>query len=227
MKTTKSQLNMHYGACPKKLEARYQTIIKAYREHYRENSIPRHTQYWSICGKCSDTLGTMDNNCEPDQLVKAGLIKPNQFYGVEISPEIYQLNKACSKDMNWFLGDFYEQIVEYSNHHKFNPAIVNVDMLLMPKCGVEYLSKIMHFLTAFRGNVMLVGNFIMKTRQHVSVAKDIIRGLEREPCFQDAMNRGKWKVHKDIYLYSGTGKTRTKMGTIILYKAKRAVNCGF
>lgn len=208
---------MHYEACPKKLEARNQTIIQSYRDIFHKNSIPNNKQYWAICGKCSYMKGKLAENCEPDQLIKAKLIKPHQFHGVEICPEIYKANKNSNKQINWYLGDFYESMVEYSNHNEFKPAIVNVDMLLMPKCGAEYLSKIMHFLTPIK-NVMIVGNFIMKTRQHVATIKDMIKRLEKEPCFQASMNGENWKIKRQYYLYNGTGKTRTKMGTIILYK---------
>jgi hypothetical protein len=219
MNSTPSQLKMHYGACPKKLEARFQTIISTYRNHYKKNSIPKGTQYWSICGRCSYKIGQIEENCEPDQLIKAQFIKPEQFYGVEINPEIHEFNKNSDSKMYWFLGDFYEQMVEFSNHNKFNPSIVNADMLLMPKCGVEYLSKIMHFLTSIKTvPIMLVGNFIMKTRQHVASPIDIVRGLEKEPLFQDSMNSKKWQIHPMFYTYNGTGKTRTKMGTVILFK---------
>lgn len=218
MKSSKSQHQMHYGACPKKREARYQTIIKVYQKHYKNNSIPDNSQYWSVCGKCSHEIGKIDINCEPDQLIKYGLIKPYQFYGVEIDSEIHKFNKECDKNINWLLGDFYEKMIEYSNHHNFNPAIVNLDTLLMPKNGGRYLAKIMYFLTTSCKETMLVCNLIMKTRRHVATVKDIVSSLENESCFQGAMNIGKWNMYKNIYIYNGTGNTKTKMGSIILFK---------
>ena len=223
MNTSESQLKMHYGACPKKLEARFQTIIKTYKEHYNINHIPKDKQYWSICGRCSYQMNQLEPYCEPDQLVKEKLITPQQFFGVEICEEIFNFNNS-NKDFNWFLGDFYETIVEYANNNEFKPAIVNVDMLLMPKFGVEYLSRIMHFLDSIKEtNIMLIGNFIMKSRHQVAKKEDIMNGLQKEAMFQDAMSNGNWNIHNDFYLYNGTGKTRTKMGTVILFKAKEKV----
>lgn len=220
MKSSASQLKINYGACPKKLEARRQTIIKTYRDYYGIQSIPKNKQYWSICGRCSYTSGKLEHGCEPDQLVQDGLIKPIQFFGIEINPEIHEYNTMSNSEMHWLLGDFYEQMVEYSNHNLFNPAIVNADMLFMPKFGVEYLSRTMHFLTTITtaNQVMLVGNFILHTRNHVSKKEDIISGMEKEPLFQASMNGGKWNIHNQFYRYNGTGNTRTKMGTIILFK---------
>ena len=160
----------------------------------------------------------MENNCEPDQLIKNNLIKPHQFFGVEINPEIYAANKNI-KNINWIHGDFYEQMVEYSNNNTFNPAIINADMLLMPKCGVEYLAKIMCLVTSLNiKEVMIVANFILKTRQHVSSKEEIIRRLEKEPMFQAACYNTKWNIYDNCYQYNGTGKTRTKMGSLILSK---------
>lgn len=218
MNSSPSQLNMHYGACPKKLEARFQTIIKSYRDHYKIQSIPKNTQYWSICGRCSYEMGKMEENCEPDQLIKSKLIQPNQFYGIEINPDIYQFNMASNNKIHWFLGDFYDQMVEYSNHNNFNPSIVNADMLLMPKYGAEYFSRIMHFLTTSTKKVMLVGNFIAEHRHFRFGIKDIVSGLQKESCFQFSMYNGDWKFNSEYYWYNGTGKTTTKMLTLIIHK---------
>ena len=133
MKSTPSQLNMHYEICPKKLEARHQTIVETYKEIFNKTSIPANKQYWAICGRCSYEKGIMAEGCEPDQLIKAKLIKPNQFYGIEICPAIQGFNKKPNKSINWYLGDCHETRVEYCNHHKYDHAIVTVDIRLMPK----------------------------------------------------------------------------------------------
>jgi len=220
MNSTPSQLNMHYGACPKKIESRHQTIIKTYREHYDIQSIPKNKQYWTICGRCSYAKNQLEDNCEPDQIIKSNLVKPSQFHGIEISEEIYKWNKQANKQIHWHLGDFYETMVEYSNHNVFNPAIVNSDMLLMPKYGTQYLSKVMQFLTTASKEVMLVGNFVTEHRHFRADINDIMRGLQEEPSFQFAFDKGNWKIHNKYYWYKGTGKNHTRMTTIILFKNK-------
>jgi len=218
MNSSLSQLNMHYGACPKKLESRFQTIIQTYRKKYNRQSIEEDSQYWTICGRCSYQPNELEHNCEPDQIIKYGLTKPTQIHGVEISKEIYEWNIQSNHGINWYLGDFYETMVEHSNHKYFNPAIVNADMLLMPTLGVQYLSKIMHFLTTIpTKEIMLVGNFVTEHRHFRTGIKDIISGLQKEPCFQFAMNNGKWKFNDKYYWYNGTGKTTTKMTTVIMF----------
>jgi len=218
MNTSKSQLQMHYGACPKKIESRHQTIINTYCKHYNATLLPLNAQYWSICGRCSYKKNHLENNCEPDQLIKANLITPNQFHGIEIDKKIYKWNKQSNKNINWYLGDFYETMVIYSNHHNFNPSIVNADMLLMPKFGAQYFSKVMQFLTTSAKQVMLVGNFVAEHRHFRTKIEDIMNNLEKEPRFQFSIHNGNWKFNKDYYWYNGTGKTTTKMTTIILFK---------
>ena len=218
MNSSPSQLNMHYGACLKKAESRLQTIIKAYQGHCKKASIPANSQYWSICGRCSYENGKLEIGCEPDQIIKSKLIQPCQFHGVEIDKEIYNWNKRADKRINWHCGDFYETMVEYTNHNKFNPAIVNADMIVMSKYGSQYLSKIMQFLTTSAKEVMLVGNFVTSQRYFREDINDIKKALSNEPGYQFSMNNGKWRLNKEYYWYNGTGKTRTKMTTIILFK---------
>jgi len=218
MNSSPSQLNMHYGACPKKAESRFQTIIKTYRKHYKRDAILANAQYWSICGRCSYETGKLEKRCEPDQVIEAKLITPNQFHGVEINDEIYEFNKKADKRIHWYLGDFYEVMVKCSNQDKFNPAIVNTDMLLMPSFGVQYLSRIMQFLTTSAKEVMLIGNFVTEYRHFRKGIEDIKNGLQKEPCYQFSMNNAKWDFNKEYYWYNGTGKTRTKMTTIIMWK---------
>ena len=218
MNTSPSQLTKHYGACPKKIASRQQTIINIYRNRYNLQSIPEDKQYWTICGRCSYEYGKLEEHCEPDQIISSGLVKPNQFHGIEISQEIYDWNAKANKDINWHLGDFYETMVEYSNHNYFNPAIINADMLLMPKNGAQYLSKILSFIDTKVKDVMVVANYVAECRHLRSNMDDIVSNIEKEPSFQLAFNNGNWSIHDEYYWYNGTGKTSTKMITVIFFK---------
>jgi len=210
---------MHYGACPKKIESREQTIINTYRKHYKRDSIPNNTQYWTICGRCSYQPNQLEQNCEPDQIIKSKLANPDQIHGVEIDPEIYKYNINSGINVNWYLGDFYETMVEFANNNNFNPAIINADLLHMPDHAATYLSKIMQFLSHFDGQTMIVCNMVKCIcNSRNSDINDMIYGLEKEPCFQNAFSKAKWSFHNEYYWYNGTGKTTTKMMTLIMFK---------
>ena len=111
-------------------------------------------------------------------------------------------------------------MAEYSNKHEFNPAIVNVDMVYMPKRGSSYFAKILQLLTTAKEakEVILVGNFVMESRHWRSSIDDIIDGLEKQPCFQFSMHNGNWELGDQYYTYLGTGGDSTTMSTIIYHK---------
>jgi len=215
---------MHYGDCPKKIEARNQTIIGAYESHYGRDQIPGDSQYWTICGRCSYEDGILEQNCELDQVAASGIASFDQMHGVEIDPEIFECNRKVNNGVNWHLGDFYETMVEYSNSNEFKPAIINVDMLLMPKHAASYFSKILMFLSNFDHETMLIANFILEHRHLRSKTVDFVRNLESAACFQCAMQRSRWSFHNEYYWYNGTGKTTTKMSGLIFLKGRSIVN---
>ena len=212
-----SQHNLPYTSCPKKIASRVATTLSVYRSHFGHR-IPADRQYWAMCGRCSHEKGILDPHSEPQQMIDAGLISPNQFHGVEFDPTIYTFNKESSREINWHLGDFYETMVEYSNSHNFRPAIVNADMIVMPKFGSQYLSRIMQFLTPIEGPTMLLGNFVTEYRHRKTSIADIVSEMERQPSYQLAMNSGRWHWHDLSYWYRGTGRSGTKMNTVILFK---------
>ena len=220
MKSSEIQERKHYGNCPKKRESREETIIDAWRNKTGLERLPDDAQYWTICGKCSyeENVGELEPNCEPDQIIKSGLALPSQIHGIELEEKIYRCNVTVKNGINWHLGDFYETIVEYANDNSFNPAIVNADMLLMPDNAARYLAKIMRFLSHNDSEVMLVSNMVEEVRHLRSTVDDFIGSLEKEPNFQYAIDMANWEFVPNYYWYNGTGKTTTKMMTVILFK---------
>ena len=71
----------------KKLTAREETIIKYYRRVFHE-SLPKEKQYWSMCAQCAQN-GKLIPGTELDQVLKEGLITPDQFHGVDIDKKKY------------------------------------------------------------------------------------------------------------------------------------------
>ena len=211
------KLNQKKWSCPKKLKAREETVISFYRNNYGQ-SVPKDKQYWTISGQCAEADGTIIKNCELDHLVKEELIVPEQFHSAEIVPEIFAANAKIPK-AHWHQGDFYDMMVQASNEDKFNPAIVNFDSLWMPENGTEYLAKILAFLTSLEiMSVMVVGNFILRTRHYASSNDEAIRFLSGLPQFRYAMSRNHWEIYDQGYTYNGTGGNRTVMGTIVIMR---------
>lgn len=185
--------------CPKKKQARLDTIIV-------QGKIAN--QYWSMAGLCS-TPG-----CEVDQILQAKIIKPEQFHGVEIVKNIYDANVEAWPDLAWHHGDFLQTMKTFPG---FNPGLVNADLLQMADTAADYIARILYLLLPF--DAILVANFVMEHRGHISTPDQVIKKLESCQQFRYAMRNG-WTFDERCYLYDGTGnKTRTVMGTFIFQAA--------
>jgi len=210
-------------SCPKKLEARRQTIIEPYKDIFGE-SIPADKQYWAMCGQCS-IGGKPLEDCEIDQVSKAGLITPDQFHGVEINPAIHKLNEQGWPDANWYCGDFYGQMKEACADENFNPAIVNADLISMPDRGVGYFADIMSFLSSVVDETMLVANMVMEYKRFPDRNRDmefVMQQLNKQDQFQKALKNKNWTLYKkQYYAYNGTGEeSKSVMGSLIFYFKK-------
>lgn len=208
-----------YNACPKKIQARHQTIIEAYR-HLFGKKLPEAKQYWTLCSRQVDDEGNILDGSELEQVSAAGLIKESQFYGVDIEPNVIEMNSKHIPGAHWFCGNLYTIL---SKANSFDPAIVNCDLIAGPKRGAFLVGNTLALLTRRKvKNVMVVVNFILKSRFNPDVGIEaIVEQLNKTTNFRFAFSEGGWKIYKSnkIYCYEGTGKkSTTKMGSIIFYR---------
>jgi hypothetical protein len=199
----------------KKTDARSETIIKQYRQHFGY-TIPRNQQYWSICGLCVTDDGSLISMSEPSQLIQSNLIVPEQFHGVDRSGYVFQKNKQY-RQSRWYNEDFLVAMYEANNEDNFHPAVVNVDTKLMPEKGTALLARIMAFLSDLdlEHGVLVVGNFILRNRHMEVPASDIGSRLSERPQFETAVRSKEWSWDDQCFVYYGTRSNRTKMGSKI------------
>jgi len=202
--------------CPKKIEAREQSIILSYREFFNRQSIPKDKQYWTMCGSYDDHKGSPIKG-EFHQLEKAGLISSNQFHAVDINLTIIEQNKKHYPKLNWYQGDFLKKMKNQCISGSFNPAIVNCDNVRLIGQGVPYLVSLLMFLEHNSDNVMVVSNLMLNHPYHKSIissGNDIIHKLIEFYNYSE-----KWKLFPYYYKYKGTGtKAKTWMGTLLFIK---------
>lgn len=197
----------------RKLDSRYNTIIKYYRDKYKQ-SLPIDKQYYSICAQCSDEEGNIIEGCELHQLLDSSFIAAEQFHGIDIDPEVYNLNTKNTSGAHWYNGSLIDVIAVQAAKLNFNPGVINIDTLNMPKRGVKLLADLL-FLTRNIPECMYVGNFILFTRGKYSAPEEIINCLNKE----DVMKYVDIEWDGTCYLYGGSfGDKKTLMGTIILYR---------
>jgi hypothetical protein len=207
--------------CPKKIKARSETIIDAYRSHYGRESIPTGSQYWTMCGRCSHGDGVLGKNVEPDQIIKSNLAKPEQIHGVEIDLDVFNGNKSIKCGITWHCGDFLETMKSYKEKGNFKPAIVNADLVVMHKKASSYIAGIMRVLASVPGDILLISNIVLQYRSHESSIYEMVEALNKHRSCMFALDVANWSQWANHYEYNGTGKTRTKMGTIILAKSNK------
>lgn len=216
------KINQKDWSCPKKQNARNETIIAAYRKHFG-HSIPGNKQYWTMCGQCSSPAGNPLMGCEPIQVINEGLIKPEQFIGVELNPDIHKLNVQAMPELCFINDDFYSAMVKSHVDGHFNPGIVNADLPRTPDGGGSYISKILAFLSDATDDVLLIANLILRMKYYtVKDGNYVVKKLNKYPPFRYAMSKGNWTLINQFYEYNGAGQTgsRTYMGSFIFVKGK-------
>lgn len=214
------KINQKDWSCPKKQKSRLDTIIEQYRLQFGY-SIPLDKQYWTMCGQCSTSESKPLSGCEPVQMIESELIKPKQFHGVEINPDIHQLNVQSFPELNFINNDFYRAISDAINQGDFNPAVVNADFPASPDGAVAYIAKLMALLTAKASDFLLVVNLILRMRYYTRKdGSHLINLLSKYPQFRYAWNDGSWKMSDHYYEYNGAGETgsRIYMGSFIFIR---------
>jgi len=206
----------------KKIIAREETIINQYRKIYNRQSIPQDKQYWTMCGNLSDNNNNLNQDSEYSQIIREGLITPNQFRGVEIDDTIYNRNKIVLPNIEIYKDDFFKTLNRQANQNQFNPAIVNADLINMPEIGAIYISKIIALLSMMPGEIMLVANlvldspYISPTRKKQDIDRFLIN-LKNQHKFNAFKHH--WNFNNECYKYAGNREhSRTSMGSYIFWK---------
>ena len=209
-------LTMNWGLGEKK-RARENTIIKPYRDKYGW-VVPRGFQYWTLCGLCAEDK-KMVPGCELDHMVSAGIIEPEQFFGVEVKKSIYDRNKHI-KGPHWFHNDINQEIINYNVVGNFKPSIVNLDMTSYPNNCCQKFGAIMLTISRLKHPVMLVGNFVLKAWMHDRKDPNfIVDELNDKAQVKEALSIADWEYDQRCYEYRGaSGRGTSVLGTIILHK---------
>jgi len=206
-----------YNGCPKKMQARHDTIIQPYRKLF-SHSLPHNKQYWTMCATHYDENYNLLNGSELYQMLNTGLITQEQFHGVDFKPEIIEGNKKAVPDAHWHCGDFYKTLIKAKNNNDFNPGIVFCDHVKMPESGgADYAAKILALL-ADTEKVILTVNLVVRARHNFSSRQKMYDTIQKTPQFSYAWERG-WRIYQQekVYGYRGTGANYTDLASIVFY----------
>lgn len=186
-------------------------MFRLYRQITGQNSIPRTDQYWCLAGKLVDKNGTLQPLCEPLQAIRAGLIQPEQYFGVEIDPVRAAANRT-QKDQPLQLieGDIVTAIRGHIREKTFRGALLNLDTAHEPKEAVKLLARVYRELKAYEGPppVMFLNLLITRWYQAKQYSDAIvIDQIQKQPHLADESRRGMlatgWKIACETHEYFG------------------------
>lgn len=218
--------NRTYQSCPKKEQAREETIMKVYKRYFHD-SLPYDKQYWSMCSGHTNDDGSFSYGSELGQLLRNNFVVPEQFYGVDIVDSIIEKNRLALPSANWLHGDFLQSMRKQYVENIFNPGIINADFISMNKKSSKITASIIEFLSHIGcRNVMVVAN-VMYTNPYSGrrvnlddvEVNELLKSYKKYSEFRYGWSLGGWNFHPMVYSYEGTGeKSNTIMSSIIFYR---------
>jgi hypothetical protein len=200
----------------RKIKART-TIITICKTLLGYDCIPFDKQYITVCGKCTDANGNFLNECEPDQLIKDGFIRPEQYVGIDVNRQYIQDNYNARKDLKWICSDFNEAINEMVCKDEYRAEIINFDWVQMPDEGTKALSTLLALISGTNTKIVIANFMLNNPHSKLEVESDrVVNELVNNDLYLYAARKDKWTYYPEAYLYSINMKTL--METIILHK---------
>lgn len=199
-----------------KTAARHDTIVYPYFKLFGK-PVPENEQYWTFAGNCADNNGNLNEESEPVQMVECGLIKPEQFFGVDISESVIETNRKLLPRYNWFNGRL-SQIAK--KQKDFNPAIINIDHhKMIGRASSDLFSMISLLTTATKTGILVIFNVLTQNPYNGKADTDanIMTTLHRNRHFQNFIKEFRL-FERGAYNYGGTGLGRKNFRTFIFYK---------
>jgi len=198
--------------------SRFITIVNPYRMIFERDSIPEDGQYWSMCGAHSKNNKPIKG--EFGYITEKGLIRPDQYFGVDREEIIINENRNFYPNVNWINGDFIEELEKVViNNPKI--SIINYDGVMQPKNSTQYLKKIMTLVDYnVECELMLISNFILvnpysKSEKLKYSISDVLTELKKLYWIPDH-----WHLYPESYQYS---HSQAVMGIIIFVKEKHDI----
>lgn len=195
-----------YTQSGNKMRARAENVA-LYRRLTGLRAIPEDRGYWTLCN-----LQPPEKGSEIVQLVKAGLIKPSQFHGVDWDSAIIAQNKVWHPEAHWFSGDWLEVLESIIG---FKPGLIYLDSTAFADNHRASEMTVKTMMRCPTGTVLIVN--VMMNDPRSSRPEFSGDGLFTEISKQVPLSELKrWDQTVKNYKY---GTTRyTKMGSFAFYK---------
>lgn len=153
-----------YEGDPNKKEAQ-QLIVDCWNAFSGRSSIPKDSQYWTLCGPLSHN-GSLRQGSEL-RLEKKGLFAPKQFIGCEMLKAVHAANLRVVSDSYDSLnrpileeGNIIDTLQRYQNEGNLRASLVNLDTISELVAATWLLWKTLNILNQIDGPTMVIWNFI-------------------------------------------------------------------
>ena len=187
-----------YDLLAYKIQAR-EYLAQFYKTETRQDSIPPLKQYWTLCSR-----QTRRSHSEINQMVSLGLIRKDQFYGVDHSVTNIKKNKISHPEAHWFYGDWDKVLKRHLDI--FDPAIVYLDSTSMPKTN-HLIQMVLNIMLYSRVDTMVFVNVMLNNPRDPKIVfteSDFINELNSKTYVQFI---NKWKFYGKAIIYCATGQT--------------------
>ena len=217
-----------YGACKRKLQAREETVIQAYRTLTGRESLPDDQEYWTLCGPLVDRYGAFSETSDLGHVLSSGIVRrASKAHGVERSLTTHENNfKAVEEHFprgyrpHLHHGDLIEVMKEASASGYLNPGLVNLDTIHEPERASRLLGEVLNILNYLPGRKLVVLNTIVeqKVRGRRFTRQQLEEKILENPFCLKCVDEYSWHTFQADYAYGGTGgRSRTTMLTTWYY----------
>lgn len=195
--------------------------------------LPSHLQWWSMCGQCADEFGDWRGS-EVHQLVASEFLSQNQFWGVELNPEIAAHNRMSIPQSYWRCGDICDVMQTASvkmtvgGRSAWRPGVINLDTTMFPAKASALLARTMlHVSETVPHEVLVILNMVVRHKTSVGTTADLVQALSENRAAQYATSIATWTTNWDpsdtpkYHSVDETGVARTVMQTHFFVKSAK------
>lgn len=179
-------------------------MVDIYRRLAHSERVPPGKHYWCLCGKQSARP-----NSEINQMVSLGLIRPDQFHGVDRSLEIISRNRKIHPKAKFYCGEWLDILALQGSD--FNPEMVYLDTQATAGDPVAPALTVPTMMLCPKGAVLFV-NVALKRIYNKKVKPEVFRDDLLLSTHSTEID--KWEFH-DCFTYE---PSKTPMATYILRK---------
>jgi len=173
-------------------------------------ALPPQGQYWTMCGQLFDSAtGLVKLDAEYDQVVRrARFATPDQYYGVEVAPEIAIGNQTAlaGTGAHLFEGDILTVMSRSLLSGQFHPSVINLDTMSEPRSAVDLLCDTMDLVNHVDGPVVVLVNVVLwcrRTNRRYDSLGAVTEALTCSPSFHLRSQRG-WRQTEGHETFSYT-----------------------